>query len=51
MGKAKRGRNIKKMAGWRGNCPACSRTGVKLLWEKSGGDNSKLKVCKICGNR
>jgi len=43
VAKNKRGKNI-KAPGWRGTCPSCSKTGVKLLWEK--GD---LKVCKACG--
>ncbi len=49
MAKAKRGRNIKTTLGWRGTCPACSRTGVKLLWEKSQGEG-KVKCCKNCSN-
>ena len=44
MAKAKRGKNIKTL-GWRGTCPSCKKTGVKLLWEKDS-----LKVCKACGN-
>ncbi len=43
MAKAKRGKNIKTL-GWRGTCPSCQKTGVKLLWEKE-----KLHVCKACG--
>jgi rRNA maturation endonuclease Nob1 len=43
MAKAKRGKNIKTL-GWRGTCPSCNKTGVKLLWEKD-----KLHVCKACG--
>jgi len=50
MAKAKRGRAIKKILGWRGKCPSCSKTGVKLLWEKAGEGDAKLKVCKACGN-
>ena len=49
MPKPKRGRLIKKTEGWRGSCPVCNRTGVKLLWAKSDSDN-KLKTCKICGD-
>ncbi|MGL4344039.1 MAG: hypothetical protein ACRCTE_02500 [Cellulosilyticaceae bacterium] len=45
MAKNKRGHWIKKEKGWRGTCPLCQRTGVKLLWEKD-----KTKVCKQCGN-
>ncbi|MDR0957758.1 MAG: hypothetical protein LBM16_00890 [Clostridiales bacterium] len=48
MAKPKRGKAAKSVKNWRGNCPACSRTGVKLLWDKTEGDK-KLKVCKICG--
>jgi len=47
MPKPKRGRNV-KAPGWRGQCPVCGRTGVKLLWTKSGGE-APLKVCKKCG--
>jgi uncharacterized protein (DUF983 family) len=43
MGKAKRGKNVKG-TGWRGTCPSCGKTGVKLLWEKG-----EAKVCKACG--
>ena len=48
MPKPKRGKQAKIVKDWRGTCPACNRTGVKLLWEKSEGSN-KLKVCKMCG--
>lgn len=47
MAKAKRGRNI-KAPGWRGTCPLCARTGVKLLWDKTSDAGAKLKVCKRC---
>ena len=48
MGKAKRGRNI-KADGWRGTCPLCARTGVKLLWEKPAEEGGKaVKICKRC---
>ncbi|GKX67342.1 hypothetical protein [Inconstantimicrobium mannanitabidum] len=46
MAKNKRGKAIKKILNWRGTCPICKRTRVKLLWEKDG-----QKVCKICGNK
>ena len=49
MGKAKRGRAIKKTKNWRGVCLSCKRTGVKLLWEKQV-DGAAIKVCKACGN-
>ena len=47
MGKTKRGKNIKS-ATYRGTCPLCTRTRVKLMWEgKDQADNS-VKVCKCC---
>ena len=46
--KTKRGNAIKSTPGWRGTCPSCRRTGVKLMWTKVDGENS-LKVCKHCG--
>lgn len=48
MSKTKRGKNVKKIPGWRGTCPACKRTRVKLLWI---GDKEAegSKVCKRCG--
>lgn len=46
MAKAKRGRNIKAV-GWRGTCPVCNRTGVKILWDKTV-DGNKTKCCKAC---
>ena len=49
MPKPKRGKLAKVVKDWRGTCPVCNRTGVKLLWEKTDGE-SKLKVCKICGS-
>lgn len=50
MAKNKRGRGIKKIPNWRGTCPVCKRTGVKLLWDKLI-NNEKIKVCKACGNK
>jgi len=46
--KTKRGNEIKKTPNWRGTCPSCSRTGVKLLWTKVDGEKN-IKVCKHCG--
>lgn len=48
MSKNKRGKNV-KAAGWRGICPSCKRTGVKLLWTKTEGEDT-INVCKHCGN-
>ena len=47
MSKAKRGKNVKKIPGWRGTCPVCKRSRVKLLWtgKKEAAGNS---VCKKC---
>ncbi|MCL2399656.1 MAG: hypothetical protein FWC91_07945 [Defluviitaleaceae bacterium] len=49
MPKPKRGRGIKSNSGWRGTCPLCKRTGVKLLWEKAV-EGDKKTVCKQCGS-
>lgn len=46
MAKNKRGKYVKKIVNWRGTCPLCARTGVKLLWDKES-----KKVCKRCGNK
>ena len=48
MPKPKRGRGVKSSPTWRGTCPICNRTGVKLLWEKTV-DEDKKAVCKQCG--
>lgn len=47
MAKQKRGRNIKK-DGWRGTCPICNKTGVKLLWTATK-EEKQVDACKICG--
>ena len=49
MPKPKRGKLARTIKEWRGTCPACNRTGVKLLWEKTEGDKP-IKVCKQCGS-
>lgn len=49
MSKPKRGKTIRTMKNWRGECPKCHRTGVRLLWEATDEDSKKLKVCKRCG--
>ncbi|MDR1000651.1 MAG: hypothetical protein LBL96_07635 [Clostridiales bacterium] len=48
MAKNKRGRGIKSTLGWRGTCPKCARTGVKLMWEATNDAGKKIKVCKRC---
>lgn len=50
MGKSKRGGNIKKTPNWRGVCPLCNRTGVKLLWDKVM-DGDSIKICKSCSTK
>jgi hypothetical protein len=45
-----RGKTIKSTPDWRGTCPVCQRTGVKLLW-KSVKDDETLKVCKHCRSK
>ena len=50
MPKPKRGKLTRAVKGWRGTCPICSRTGVKILWEKVDGEKT-LKVCKQCGSQ
>lgn len=47
MAKTKRGKHMKKLVNWRGTCPVCQRTGVKLLWDKTAAGIT-LKVCKLC---
>lgn len=48
MAKNKRGGGIKKTEGWRGTCPVCKRTRVKLLWDKAMEDGTTAKTCKQC---
>ncbi len=50
MSKPKRGKHVKTIPNWRGTCPECQRSGVKLLWVKVSTDNSKQNVFKRCGN-
>lgn len=50
MAKNVRGKEIKKELGWRGTCPICQRTGVKLLWLAKHKDE-EVRVCKICGEK
>ena len=46
--KTKRGNAVKSIPHWKGTCPSCKRTGVKLLWTKLEGETN-MKVCKHCG--
>jgi len=48
MSKAHRGSGIRsEINRGRGECPACKRTGVKVLYEVTL-DGEKAKVCKPC---
>ena len=52
MGKQHRGKGIRNLTtGGRGTCPICGATGIKLLYERTAEDGTKLKVCKRCRNR
>ncbi|HAQ41675.1 MAG TPA: hypothetical protein DCM73_13155 [Clostridiales bacterium] len=48
MSQAKRGSGIKSNENWRGTCPVCKRTGVKLLWSKVEDEKNTINVCKRC---
>lgn len=51
MSKAHRGSGIRsEFNRGRGECPACKRTGVKILYEVTL-DGEKAKVCKPCNAR
>lgn len=48
MAKNHRGKGISKLPNHgRGECPACHRTGVKVLHEVKASDKT-VKVCKSC---
>ena len=51
MAKPKRGKHMKEIPNWRGTCPACERTGVKLLWTRIKEDGSRQSVCKRCSSQ
>ncbi|WP_170311621.1 hypothetical protein [Vallitalea okinawensis] len=51
MAKNFRGRRMKLEKGWRGTCPICNRTGVKLLWTSTDSEGKEIKVCKICDKK
>ena len=48
MGKQRRGKIIKKIAGWRGTCPNCGRPRVRLVWGKKNEDGKVTNICKLC---
>lgn len=35
----------------RGTCPVCKTERIKVLYDKTLGDGTKLKVCKRCRNK
>ena len=47
MSKNHRGTELKLTTGWRGTCPVCKRTGIKVLYEQQI-DEKKVSVCKQC---
>ena len=47
MAKQKRGKVLKLEKNWRGTCPVCGRTRVKLAWPESNIKGAK-NVCKAC---
>jgi ribosomal protein L37AE/L43A len=48
MSKAHRGKGLRELAfRGRGECPACKRNSVKVLYEVEAG-GAKVKVCKTC---
>ena len=47
MAKQKRGKALKLEKNWRGTCPLCGRTRVKLAWNENSGKEAR-KVCKAC---
>jgi len=49
MSKAFRGKTIRRNSGFRGTCPICGRTRVKIVWTKVMEDGTKSVCCKLCG--
>lgn len=49
MAKPRRGKNVKAIDGWRGTCPVCKRSAVKLLWTAYDENDKEISVCKHCG--
>lgn len=53
MAKQKRGKVLKLEKNWRGTCPLCGRTRVKIAWPETNTRGSRM-ICKACyakGNR
>jgi len=56
MAKRNRGKIAKKVAlktgtPYRGTCPLCSKTGIKLLYTHQTSTGHQMKVCKNCTNK
>ena len=47
MAKTRRGKALKAEGNWRGTCPKCHRTRVKLAWQVGKGKEA-MKICKRC---
>jgi len=47
MPKPLRGKNAKRIPNWRGTCPLCGRTRVKVLWNVIQ-NGAAVKTCKRC---
>ena len=48
MSKAHRGKGIRaEQNRGRGVCPACNKTGIKVLYEQEI-NGAKTKICKVC---
>ena len=47
MSKPLRGKNARRIEGWRGRCPQCGRKRVRILWNATI-DGKIVKVCKKC---
>lgn len=48
MGKQRRGKIIKKNAGWRGTCPVCGRPRLRLAWTNKDDEGKIINICKLC---
>lgn len=52
MGKQYRGKALWKLpTRGRGTCPICKATRIKLLYDLTTDDETKIKVCKRCQNK
>jgi len=49
MSKPLRGKNARRIPGWRGTCPQCGHKRVRILWNATG-PGGVVKVCKRCNS-